>query len=70
MYLVLVNQTSVICISLLDTSVESFALATLISVYLIGCSQAQSSSFAMDVSAVSSLCYIAPKMQKAFFNLT
>ena len=41
MYWVLVDQTSVICISLLDCSVDSFALATSISVYLIGHSQAQ-----------------------------
>ena len=41
MYWVLVDQTSVICISLLDCSVDSFALATSILVYLIGRSQAQ-----------------------------
>ena len=41
MYWVLVDQTSVIFISLLDSSVESFALATSILVYLIGHSQPQ-----------------------------
>ena len=41
MYWVLVDQTSVIFISLLDSSVESFALATSILVSLIGHSQAQ-----------------------------
>ena len=41
MYWALVDQTSVICISLLDCSVDSFALATSISVYFIGHSQAQ-----------------------------